>query len=62
MAATVLTLAFTVIVSGIVWLALGSRLALAADTRQNEVLNFLCYAALVLPFALAIVVFVIGRI
>ncbi len=47
MAAVVLTLTLTVIVAGIAWLALGSRLRLHEDDRQNELLNLLCYAGIV---------------
>jgi len=61
LAATVLTLALTVILAGTAWLLLGSRLGLSADPRQNDVLNFLSYAALTLPLALVVVVFVLER-
>ena len=57
MAAVVLALALTVISVGTLWLAIGSRLRLSGDARQNDVLNFLAYAALVLPIAFAIVFF-----
>lgn len=45
MAAIVLTLTLSVIVAGCVWLAFGSRLALHEDSRQNDVLNLMCYGA-----------------
>jgi hypothetical protein len=61
LAATVLTLALTVIVAGTAWLLLGSRLGLSADPRQNDVFNFLSYAALTLPLALVLVAFVLER-
>jgi hypothetical protein len=59
--ATVLTLALTVVVAGTAWLLLGSRLRLSTEPRQNDLLNFLGYAALVLPVALVIVTFLIER-
>ena len=48
MAAIVLTLTLTAILAGIAWLILGNRLELHADDRQNELLNLLCYAGIVL--------------
>jgi hypothetical protein len=57
MPAVVLTLALTVIAAGIGWLAIGSRLRLSIDARQNDVLNFVAYVALALPIAFAIVYF-----
>jgi len=62
LAAAVLTLALTIIVAGICWLVLGNRLQLdAQDARQNELLNLLVYAAIVLPFAFLIVFFVVEK-
>jgi len=57
MPGVVLTLALTVIVAGVVWLAFGSRLPLSRDGRQNDVLNVVVYAAILLPIAFAIVFF-----
>lgn len=56
-----LTLVLTAIVSGIAWLALGSRLKLHEDERQNDVLNLLCYAAIVLVPAFLLVFFAMER-
>jgi len=61
MAAAVLTLALTVIVAGVAWLAVGSVLRLSDDPRQNDVLNFLCFALLALPAVFALVFFGIER-
>jgi hypothetical protein len=60
-AAIVLTLALTTIFAGGSWLLVGSRLKLAGDPRQNELLNILVYAAVVLPFAFTLVFFAIER-
>jgi hypothetical protein len=60
-AAAILTLTLTVIVAGLVWLALGARVRLAPDPRQNDLLNFLAYAGVVLPIALVVVFFLIER-
>jgi len=57
MPAVVLTLALTVIVAGIGWLAIGSRLHLSSDARQNDVMNFVLYVAIALPIVFAIVYF-----
>jgi len=57
MPAVVLTLALTVIASGLVWLAVGSRLRLSADARQNDVMNFVAYVLIALPIAFAVVFF-----
>ena len=57
MPAVVLTLALTVIVAGVGWLAIGSRLRLSNDARQNDVLNFIAYVAIALPITLTIVFF-----
>lgn len=60
-AAIVLTLALTTILAGGSWLVIGSRLDLATDQRQNELMNILVYAAIVLPFVFTVVFFAIER-
>jgi hypothetical protein len=62
LAATVLSLTLTVIVSGVLWLLLGSLLHLSDDPRQNDLLNFVAYAGATLPFVLMIVLFAIEAI
>ena len=57
MAAIVLTLTLTAIVAGVSWLILGNRLNLHEDARQNELLNLLCYAGIVLIPTFLIVFF-----
>ena len=57
MAGVVLTLTLTVIAAGLFWLAVGSRIRLSADARQNDVMNFVAYLAVALPIAFAIVFF-----
>jgi hypothetical protein len=60
-ASIVLTLALTTILAGSVWLVVGTRLKLAGDPRQNELLNIVVYAAIALPFAFAVVFFAVER-
>ena len=57
MAAAILTLVLTVIVSGVAWLALGNLLRLSADERQNDIANLATYVAVLLPIAFVIVFF-----
>lgn len=61
MAAIVLTLTLTAIVSGIAWLTLGNRFAFHEDQRQNDVLNLLSYAAIVLVPTFLVVFFAMER-
>lgn len=61
MAAIVLTLMLTVIVAGVAWLILGSRLNLHADARQNDLLNLLSYAGVALVPIFVIVFFAMER-
>ena len=61
MAAAILTLVLTVIVAGVAWLALGNRLRLSADERQNDIANLATYAAVLLPIAFVIVFFAMER-
>ncbi len=61
MAAIVLTLTLTLIVAGCAWLALGTRIALADDPRQNDIFNLLAYAAVTLVVVFPFVFFVIER-
>jgi len=61
MAAAILTLVLTTIVSGTFWLVFGSRLRLDADSRRNDVLNLATYAAVLLPLFFVIVFFAMER-
>ena len=61
MAAIVLTLTLTVIVAGVAWLILGSRLSLHEDVRQNDLLNLLSYAGIALVPVFVIVFFAMER-
>jgi ABC-type sulfate transport system permease subunit len=61
MAAIVLTLTLTVIVAGVAWLILGSRLSLHEDARQNDLLNLLSYAGIALVPIFVIVFFAMER-
>jgi hypothetical protein len=60
-AAAILTPVLTTIVSGVIWLSLGNLFRLHADDRQNEVLNLASYAAVLLPFIFAVVLFAMER-
>jgi hypothetical protein len=57
MAAAILTLVLTMIVAGAAWLALGNRLQLHADSRQNDILNLCVYAGALLPVFFVVVFF-----
>ncbi len=61
MAAAILTLVLTFIVSGTVWLTLGNLFNLHADDRQNDVLNLATYAITLLPIFFTIVFFAMER-
>jgi len=60
-AAAILTLVLTTIVSGAIWLSVGNLFRLHADDRQNDVLNLASYAAVLLPFIFAVVFFAMER-
>jgi hypothetical protein len=61
MAATVLTLVLTIIAAGCVWLVIGNRMRLHPDERQNDILNLVVYAAVMLPIFFAVVFFAMER-
>ena len=61
MAAVVLSLTLSFITAVLAWLAIGPRLRLSADPKQNEVLNVFAYVALAFPVVFGIVFFVIER-
>ena len=61
MHAIVLSLILSFIFGAAVWLAVGPRLELNEDSRQNEILNVLVYFAIAFPFCFAIVFFAIER-
>ncbi len=61
MAAIVLTLTLTAILAGILWLILGSRLSLHEDPRQNDLLNLLAFAGMVLVPIFVMVFFAMER-
>jgi Mg2+ and Co2+ transporter CorA len=60
-AAAILTLVLTTIVSGAMWLSLGNLFRLHEDERQNDVLNLVSYAAVLLPFTFVAVFFAMER-
>jgi hypothetical protein len=61
MAAAILTLVLTMIAAGSLWLAIGNRLQLHDDERQNDVLNLAVYATLMLPVFFVVVFFAMER-
>ena len=61
MAAAILTLVLTIIVSGAMWLSLGNRFRFDAAPKRNDVLNLAAYAIGALPIIFAIVFFAMER-
>lgn len=61
MAAAILTLVLTFIVSGVAWLSIGNLFRLDNSARRNDVLNLGAYAMVVLPVVFAIVFFAMSR-
>lgn len=61
MAAVVLSLTLSFIVAVLLWLAIGPRLRLSEDPKQNEVLNVFAYLAIGFPFVFGMVFFVVER-
>jgi hypothetical protein len=60
MAALILTLILTFVSAGVLWLLIGSRLALAEDARENDLANLLAYGLALLPVSFVLVFFGIG--
>ena len=60
MAALILTLILSFVIAGLLWFTLGSRIALAEDSRGNELVNLVLYALGALPVSFVIVFFGIG--
>jgi hypothetical protein len=58
-AAAILTLVIALLSGSVVWLIVGPRLPLAADSQQNELLNLVAYTGLALPLAFALVFFLL---
>ena len=57
MAALILTLILSFIIAGLLWLTLGSRIALAEDSSENDLANLVLYALGALPVSFVIVFF-----
>ena len=57
MAGAVLSLVITFVLTGALWFTLGSRLKLAKEPEQNDILNLAVYAAAILPIAFLSVFF-----
>ena len=59
MAAVLLIFVLSFIVGGGAWLVLGPRFNIKNDAQQNEVLNFLSYVLIALPWIFVIVFYVL---
>lgn len=57
MVGVVFSLVLSVIVAGVAWLLLGARFKLANVPESNNMLNFLCYLLIAMPFAIAMAFF-----
>lgn len=57
MTGVIFTLVITFVVTGVLWFILGSRLKLAEDPEQNDILNLAVYAAALLPIVFVSVFF-----
>ena len=60
MAALILTLILSFVIAGLLWFSLGSRVALAEDSSENDLVNLVLYALGALPVSFVIVFFGIG--
>ena len=60
MAALILTLILSLVIAGLLWFTLGSRIALAEDSSENDLANLVLYALGALPVSFVIVFFGIG--
>ena len=60
MAALILTLILSFVIAGVLWFTLGSRVALAEDSSENDLVNLVLYALGALPVSFVIVFFGIG--
>ena len=60
MAALTLTLILSFVIAGLLWFTLGSRVALAEDSSENDLVNLVLYALGALPVSFVIVFFGIG--
>ena len=49
MAALILTLILSFVIAGLLWFTLGSRIALAEDSSENDLANLVLYALGALP-------------
>lgn len=60
MGALVLTLVGSVVLGGAAWALIGSKLKLAKDSLQNDILNFVVYLLAVLVVLFPIIIFVLA--
>ncbi|MCZ6643800.1 MAG: hypothetical protein O7F71_19670 [Gammaproteobacteria bacterium] len=59
MAAVLLIFVLSFIVGGAAWLTLGPRFNIKNDVQQNDLLNFLSYVLIALPWIFVIVFYVL---
>jgi hypothetical protein len=57
MAALILTLILSFVIAGLLWFTLGSRIALAEDSSENDLANLVLYALGALPVSFVVVFF-----
>ena len=60
MAALVLSLVLSVVISGALWLMIGSRLEIKEERAYNDLLNVFAYVVLLIPPNFLFVFFVLG--
>ena len=60
MAALILTLILSFVIAGLLWFTLGSRIALAEDSSENDLANLVLYAFGALPVSFVFVFFGLG--
>lgn len=60
MPALVLSLTGALVLGGILWVVVGTRIKFAKDSTQNDILNFLVYFVVAFAIMFPVVIFVIA--
>ncbi len=60
MPALVLSLTGALVLGGILWVVIGTRIKFAKDSTQNDILNFLMYFVIAFVIMFPVVIFVIA--
>ena len=60
MAAILLSVAFSIVIGGLIWMLVGSRFNFSNDSVHNEVLNLLVWVLTALVVILPFVILIIG--